>query len=73
MRSLRSSATDGMEPAQLIAKLLERIGYQEHLKKSQPDWDTRWENVQELISFASDATADASNVPVVDGDESSLQ
>ncbi|KIK45214.1 hypothetical protein CY34DRAFT_78359 [Suillus luteus UH-Slu-Lm8-n1] len=73
IRSLRSSATDGMEPAQLIAKLLERIDYQEHLKKSQPDWDTRWENVQELISFASDATADASNVPVVDGDESSLQ
>ncbi|KAG1762716.1 P-loop containing nucleoside triphosphate hydrolase protein [Suillus occidentalis] len=73
MRSLRSSATDGMEPAQLIGKLLERIEYQEHLKKSQPDWDTRWENVQELISFASDATADASNVPVVDEDESSLQ
>ncbi|KAG1822031.1 P-loop containing nucleoside triphosphate hydrolase protein [Suillus subaureus] len=73
MRSLKSSATDGMEPAQLIGKLIELIGYQEHLKKSQPDWDTRWENVQELINFASDATADASNVPVVDGDESSLQ
>ncbi|KAG2149079.1 P-loop containing nucleoside triphosphate hydrolase protein, partial [Suillus bovinus] len=52
MRSLRSSATDGMEPAQLIGKLVELIGYQEHLKKSQPDWDTRWENVQELINFA---------------------
>ncbi|KAG1883398.1 P-loop containing nucleoside triphosphate hydrolase protein, partial [Suillus subluteus] len=73
MRSLKSSATDGMEPAQLIGKLIELIGYQEHLKKSQPDWDTRWENVQELINFASDATADASNVPVIDGEESSLQ
>ncbi|KAG1743430.1 P-loop containing nucleoside triphosphate hydrolase protein [Suillus lakei] len=72
IRSLRSSATDGMEPAQLIGKLVELIGYQEHLKKSQPDWDTRWENVQELINFASDATANASNIPVVDGDESTL-
>jgi len=62
-----------MEPAQLINKLIELIGYEEHLKKSQPDWDTRWENVQELINFASDATADASNVSVVDGYESSLQ
>ncbi|KAG0708108.1 UvrD-like helicase C-terminal domain-containing protein [Suillus ampliporus] len=73
IRSLRSSATDRMEPAQLIGELVELIGYQEHLKKSQPDWDTQWENVQELINFASDATADASNIPVVSGDESSLQ
>ncbi|KAG2340726.1 UvrD-helicase-domain-containing protein [Suillus weaverae] len=71
IRSLRSFATDGMEPAQMIDKLAELIGYQEHLKKSQPDWDTRWENVQELINFASDATADSSNAPVVHGDESS--
>ncbi|KAG1826576.1 P-loop containing nucleoside triphosphate hydrolase protein [Suillus variegatus] len=71
IRSLRSSATDGMEPAQLIGKLVELIGYQEYLKKSQPDWDTRWENIQELINFASDATADAPKVPVVDEDESS--
>jgi len=27
------------------------INYEVHLKK-QPDWETRWENVQELISFA---------------------
>ncbi|KAG2070745.1 UvrD-helicase-domain-containing protein [Suillus decipiens] len=73
IRSLKSSATHGMEPAQLISELTKLIEYQAHLKKSQPDWDTRWENVQELINFASDATADTSNVPVVDGDESSSQ
>ncbi|KAG1729658.1 P-loop containing nucleoside triphosphate hydrolase protein, partial [Suillus paluster] len=73
IRSLRSFAADGMEPAQLIGKLVELIDYQEHLKKSQSDWDTRWENVQELINFASDAAVDASNIPVIGGNESSLQ
>jgi len=73
IRSLRSLATHGTEPARLIGKLVELIDYQEHLKKAQPDWDTRWENVQELINFASDATVDASNITVVGGDESPLQ
>ncbi|OJA17125.1 hypothetical protein AZE42_02583 [Rhizopogon vesiculosus] len=73
IRSLRSLATDGTEPAQLIGMLVELIDYQEHLKKVQTDWNTRWENVQELINFASDATVDTSNIPVVGGDESPLQ
>lgn len=37
----------------LIRHLLVLIKYEEHLKKSQQDWEMRWENVQELINFAS--------------------
>lgn len=72
IRSLRSLATDGTEPARLIGELVKVVGYQEHLKKSQPDWDTRWENIQELINFASDATVDPSNMSVA-GVDSPLQ
>lgn len=28
------------------------MDYQDHLRKTQPDWETRWENVKELITFA---------------------
>lgn len=73
IRSLRLLATEGMEPARLIGKLVELIDYHGHLQKTQPDCDTRWENVQELINFASDATVDAPNVTVVGGDESPSQ
>ena len=62
-----------METARLIGKLLELIDYQAHLKKAQPDFDTRWENVQELINFATDAIVDVPNVPVVGGDASPPQ
>ncbi|KAH7925501.1 UvrD-helicase-domain-containing protein [Leucogyrophana mollusca] len=61
IRKLRKLAAEGTSPSDLIQHLLELIGYGEHLKKTQPDWDTRWENVQELISFASEATADSVN------------
>lgn len=48
----------GTSPADLIRKLLELIEYEDHLKKTQPDWESRWENVQELITFASDVESD---------------
>jgi hypothetical protein len=32
--------------------------YEDHLKKTQPDWESRWENVQELINFASEVQLD---------------
>lgn len=35
------------------------IEYEEHLKKTQPDWESRWENVQELITMASEVDSDA--------------
>lgn len=44
----------GTSPAELIKELIELIGYEAYLTKTQPDWETRWENVQELITFATD-------------------
>lgn len=41
-------------PADLIKRLVNLIEYQQHLQKTQQDWETRWENVQELITFASE-------------------
>lgn len=45
----------------MIRKLAELIDYEEHLKKTQQDWQSRWENVQELITFASDIEADVAS------------
>jgi len=41
-------------PSDLIRRLVELINYQDHLKKTQQDWESRWENVQELITFAAE-------------------
>ncbi|EFI27904.1 ATP-dependent DNA helicase pcra [Coprinopsis cinerea okayama7 len=35
-----------------VIRTLRAFQYEEHLKKTQQDWETRWENVKELISFA---------------------
>ena len=45
--------TQGAPVSDLIRRLLLLIDYEAHIKKSQQDWETRWENVQELINFAS--------------------
>jgi hypothetical protein len=29
--------------------IIEKTGYEEHLRKTQSDFDSRWENVQELV------------------------
>ncbi|KAJ7087339.1 P-loop containing nucleoside triphosphate hydrolase protein [Mycena belliarum] len=58
VRVLRKLATEGGSPADLIRRLLELVDYEEHLKKTQPDWEGRWENVQELITFASEVEHD---------------
>lgn len=34
------------------------MDYESHLKKTQADWESRWENVQELITFASEVNTD---------------
>jgi DNA helicase-2/ATP-dependent DNA helicase PcrA len=52
----------GTSPADLIRRLLDLIGYENHLKTTQPDWESRWENVQELITFASEVEVDAKAV-----------
>ncbi|EIM91037.1 UvrD-helicase-domain-containing protein [Stereum hirsutum FP-91666 SS1] len=52
IRKLRKLANSGTPPADLIRELLELTAYEGYLKKLFPDWETRWENVQELITFA---------------------
>ncbi|KIK97773.1 hypothetical protein PAXRUDRAFT_135598 [Paxillus rubicundulus Ve08.2h10] len=54
IRTLRKLAAEGRPPSELIRTSLKLIQYEEHLKKTQPDWELRWENVQELINFASE-------------------
>ncbi|KAJ2914061.1 hypothetical protein MD484_g6352, partial [Candolleomyces efflorescens] len=51
-KKLRLLAQNGMGPSDLINHLLDLIQYQDHLRKTQQDWETRWENVKELITFA---------------------
>ncbi|KAF9267802.1 UvrD-helicase-domain-containing protein [Marasmius fiardii PR-910] len=58
VRTIQKMTLEGSSPAVLIRKLYEDINYEDHLKKTQSDWESRWENVQELITFASDVDAD---------------
>ena len=37
------------------------INYEDYLRKTQQDWESRWENVQELITFASEVESDVSS------------
>ncbi|KAG6817676.1 hypothetical protein H0H87_005434 [Tephrocybe sp. NHM501043] len=58
IRTLRDLANKGTSPADLIRRLVDLVGFQDHLKKTQPDWESRWENVNELISFATEVAID---------------
>jgi ATP-dependent DNA helicase UvrD/PcrA len=49
----RTANVQGAPASDLIRRLTSLIEYEAYLKKSQQDWETRWENVQELINFAS--------------------
>ncbi|KAK7689081.1 hypothetical protein QCA50_007772 [Cerrena zonata] len=72
VQELRTLANDGESPSSLIRRLLELIHYQAHLKKTQPDADSRWDNVQELITFARESEANGSCNQVLtkhDGDQ----
>ncbi|KIK63032.1 hypothetical protein GYMLUDRAFT_41333 [Collybiopsis luxurians FD-317 M1] len=69
IRTLRTLASANASPSDLIRRLVELISYEDHLRKTQPDWDTRWENVQELITFASDVQSDLENDVAVDTDQ----
>ncbi|KAG9082540.1 hypothetical protein FRC07_014172, partial [Ceratobasidium sp. 392] len=52
IRQLRKWAAEGVHAADLIRRTVDEIGYEAYLQRTQPDWETRWENVQELINFA---------------------
>ncbi|KAJ3545974.1 hypothetical protein NMY22_g2239 [Coprinellus aureogranulatus] len=75
IRKLRQSAESGAGPSDLITELLDLVEYQDHLRKTQPDWETRWENVKELITFAKEVEEQNArdNAAIADAeDESSL-
>ncbi|KAG6842332.1 hypothetical protein C0991_010621 [Blastosporella zonata] len=57
IRSLRDLANKGTSPADLIRRLVHLVGFEDYLKKTQPDWESRWENVKELITFATEVAA----------------
>ncbi|KAH9850321.1 UvrD-helicase-domain-containing protein [Lenzites betulinus] len=54
LRILRKHANDGIAPSKLINALVDTINYEDHLRKTQPDCESRWDNVQELVNFASE-------------------
>ncbi|KAI0951320.1 hypothetical protein AcW1_008388 [Taiwanofungus camphoratus] len=60
IRELRKLANEGTSPSDLIRRLLDLIKYESHLKKTQQDWESRWDNVQELINFASEVESSIS-------------
>ncbi len=46
-----------------MKRLIELTEYQEHLKKHHDDWESRWDNVEELVNFASEFECTASPSP----------
>lgn len=49
VRKLRRAALKGTSVADLIRLTIEKTKYEDYLRQ-QPDFDQRWENVQELVS-----------------------
>ncbi|WWD16482.1 hypothetical protein CI109_100908 [Kwoniella shandongensis] len=52
VRKLRRAAEKGTPVGDLIRLIIDKTGYEEYLRASQQDFDSRWENVQELISYS---------------------
>ena len=50
LADLDSADVQGTSVADLLRLIIEKTGYEEHLRKTQSDFDSRWENVQELVS-----------------------
>ncbi|KZV90870.1 UvrD/REP type DNA helicase [Exidia glandulosa HHB12029] len=65
-RRLRTDAQSGAAPDALLKTLVEVLEYEAHLKKTQEDWESRMENVQELVSFAGQTRAADVDVPLPD-------
>lgn len=56
---------------ELIEGILKELKYADHLHKSYTDWETRWENIRELITFATDVAPVptlSTEVPSADGE-----
>lgn len=52
----------------LIRRLMQLIDYEAYLKKSHSDWESRWENIQELINFAEETSGVMGDVSPVTAD-----
>jgi hypothetical protein len=48
--------------SELIECVLKELSYAEHLQRNYPDWESRWENVRELITFAMDVVPASTNM-----------
>ncbi|OJT03389.1 ATP-dependent DNA helicase PcrA [Trametes pubescens] len=59
LRILRKHANAGIAPSKLVNAVVDTINYADHLRKTQPDCDSRWDNVQELVNFASEVEGSA--------------
>lgn len=68
VEAVRQAASAGTPVAQLIEALIEKINYENYLK-AQPEYEARWGNVQELISFS---TIVAQNTAFADGNVPSI-
>ncbi|CAA7266986.1 unnamed protein product [Cyclocybe aegerita] len=70
IRALRALDEENTLPSEMIRKLLDLINYEDYLKKSQQDWESRWENVKELITFASEVETEGPkhDFSVIDAD-----
>ncbi len=66
--AVREAASAGQPVSKLIELLIEKINYENYLK-AQQDYESRWGNVQELISFS---TVVAQNVAYQDGNARSI-
>jgi hypothetical protein len=48
--------------SELIECVLKELKYADHLQKNYSDWESRWENVRELITFATDVVSGSTNM-----------
>lgn len=60
----------GTSPADLVRRLLDLVNYEDYLKHKDQEWATRWENVQELINFASEPPSELGSGAVEGATES---
>ncbi|KAF8962796.1 UvrD-helicase-domain-containing protein [Flammula alnicola] len=74
IRILRKLDEENTTPSEMIRKLVALLNYEDHLRKTQQDWESRWENVKELITFASEVETEVQaksteSAPVLPGDQ----